>query len=675
MKIIKAKISREKEISFLTGSIPKSLISFSIPFILSILVQNLYGAVDLLVVGNFATTSDVSAVTIGSQLMTLVTQLIIGFATGITVLVGQYYGAKDKKGISRTIGTSVILFSFIAIILMAIYLGFHKHLISLMKTPFEAIGETEEYLFVCALGIVFIAGYNVISSILTAMGDSKTPFIFVLIACLINVVLDILFVKKFHMGALGAAIATTIAQAGSFFFALIFLKRNGIGVSITREDFHFDKKEIINIVLIGGPVALQNMLVNASFLFITTIINQMGVVASAAVGVVEKLITFIFVPATAMGTAVGAASAQNIGANQLERAKKTMWWGILIALIPAIIFTLLCQFFGSSLAGIMTKDPEVIEMSADYLRSYVFDVLMVSFVFSMNGFFNSFGKSWFSLIHSLLTTFAVRIPLAYFISTIDGSTLFELGWASPLSTFVSLILCLIFLSKIKPQKSMYTADATTSEIRESPGNFVITIAREYGSGGRLIGESIAKKLGISFYNRNLIDLTAKRSGLAENYITHQEEYISSRFIWTSPTGGRNVGSPAFSNYYSNIDTMFNTQSQIIREIAEKEACVIVGRCADYVLRDHPNCINVFIYANLENRKKQLVQKYGVDIKKAEETALNTDRGRANYYRFYTGKKWGDREQYQLMIDSGMLGIEDTAELIVQSVRKLYPSIQ
>lgn len=440
---------RKQELSFITSSIPKAMLAFSGPFMLGILVQNLYGAADLFVVGHFGATTDVSAVTIGSQLMSIITQLIIGFATGITMLVGQYFGARDNKKLAQTVGTSVYLFAGVGVLLTLLYLVFHKFLVSAMQTPAEAVYATEQYLFVCALGIIFIVGYNVISSILTGLGDSKTPFLFVLVACIINIVLDVILVKYVHMGALGAAIATTTAQGGSFLFSLVFLFKKGLGILFTRSDLRFNARESKRIIKIGGPVAVQNVLVGMSFLFITAIINQMGLTASAAVGVVEKLITFLFVPATAIGTAVGTASSQNLGAHQFKRAKNCMWWGIGLALVPAVIITIFCQFGGAHLAGIMSGDAEVIGLAANYLRSYILDIILVSFVFSMNGVFNSCGKSWFSLMHSLITTFAVRVPMAFLLSRVANSSLFLIGWAAPASTLVSLVMCLVYLRRLK----------------------------------------------------------------------------------------------------------------------------------------------------------------------------------------------------------------------------------
>lgn len=447
------KAEQKAKISFVQGSIPKALLFFAGPVMLSVLVQNLYGAVDLFVVGNYATTADVSAVTIGSQLMTLLTQLIIGFATGITMLIGQYFGAGNKKGLSQTVGASVILFGIGAVLLTGIYLALHAYFPIMMQAPGESAEKAAQYLFFCSFGIVFIVGFNVTTSILTGMGDSKTPFLFVLVACMINVFLDIVLVRYVGMGAMGAAIATTIAQAGSFIFSLIFLRVKGLGFPLDKGDFRFNKKQIGRILRIGGPVALQNVLVSASFLFITAIINQMGLAASAAVGVVEKLITFLFVPAIGMSIAVGTASAQNIGAGQLPRGRKCMWWGIVLALIPAVFIVIFCQFKGEMLTRVMTQDPEVIVLATNYLQSYIFDVLVVSFVFCMNGYFNSYGKSWFSLVHSLITTFGVRIPMSFLLSRLPETSLYLIGWASPTSTFVSLIFCLFFLMWLSRKES------------------------------------------------------------------------------------------------------------------------------------------------------------------------------------------------------------------------------
>jgi len=441
-----------KERSMTSGSIAGSMLRFVGPYLLTIIVQNLYGAVDLLVVGQFATTADVSAVTIGSQLMSMVTQLVIGFATGTTVLVGQYYGAKNKERLSVVTGTSATIFTVFAVVITGAFLVLHETLVTLMQTPAVAVIPTRQYLFACAIGIVFIVGFNIISSIMMGVGDTKTPFLFILIACIINVVLDIILVKFVGLGALGAAIATTAAQVGSVLFSLIYLAKKGLGYSLSRKNFKPESGMTKKIVKIGGPVAIQNVLVGTSFLFITAIINSMGLQQSAAVGVVEKLINFLFMPSVAFGAAVSTMSAQNIGAGHYGRAKKSLWYGVLMALIPSAIMVVFCQFAGEVLTGIFTGDRAVVLISAEYLRSYVMDCMLVSFIFSVNGYFNSCGYSWFTLLHSVLTTFALRIPLSYIFSLSAGSSLYMIGWSAPLSSVASAVLCFLFLLYIRKRK-------------------------------------------------------------------------------------------------------------------------------------------------------------------------------------------------------------------------------
>ena len=440
-----------KQASFLSGSVPKAILHFVWPFMLGIIVQNLYGAIDLFVVGQYATTVDVSAVTIGSQLMAIVTQLVIGLATGITVLIGRYFGANKKEELTNTTTASIIVFGIIAVFLTLIYLLFHTQMVYLMQTPPEAIQATKEYLFVCSIGILFIVGYNIITNILTGLGDSKTPFLFILVACIINIGLDILLVKYFHLGALGAAIATTIAQAGSFLFSIIYIKWKGLGFPIWNIKLLEWKQQVKKLLKIGTPISIQNVLISISFLFITAIINQFGLIASAAVGIVEKLITFLFVPAISLGTVVGTATSQNYGANNPARAKEFLWWSIGIALLPSIIIAIFCQFQGHLLTAILSNDALAQDLAANYLKSYIFDILFVSFVFCFNGYFNSLGKSAFTLFHSLITTFAVRIPLAYFLSELPNTSLYLIGWAAPISTLISLLLCLYYLRKIKTE--------------------------------------------------------------------------------------------------------------------------------------------------------------------------------------------------------------------------------
>lgn len=411
----------------------------------TILLQQFYGATDLFVVGHFATTSDVVAVSIGSQIMMMLTHMILGLTTGTTVLLGQYFGAKNEERLSKTVGGAVPLFASIAIIATIAMLFLCSKIVSLMNTPTQAIDVTRSYITICSSGLVFIIGYNVISAIMRGLGDSKSPMIFVAVACVINVVLDLVFVCNFGMGASGTALATVIAQFGSLAFAIIFLRRRGIGFKFHTHDIRFERKTTRDTLVIGSPLALQNILVSISFLFITLIINRMGLVASASAGVVEKLIGFLMLPSIAFSAAVSTMAAQNIGAGQFARAKKSMWAGIRISLCCAIVVCTYSQFFGETLTRLLTADQAVITMAAEFIRTYSIDCIMVAFVFCMNGFFNANCHSMFSMTHSIISTFAGRIPLAIFFSGLPGATMLTIGFAAPASTLISIILCFFFL--------------------------------------------------------------------------------------------------------------------------------------------------------------------------------------------------------------------------------------
>lgn len=432
----------------LHGNVFKALMIFAIPYMISNLLQVLYGSVDLLVVGQFGQTYDVSGVSIGSQAMALVTNFVLGLTTGVTVLLGQYVGAHDENKLSKTVGGGIAMAATIAVILTVLLLLFNHQIVMFMNTPKEAIQATRDYLLVCSIGVIFIIGYNVVSAILRGLGDSKTPLLFVFIACIINIIVDFILVGYFHMGAKGAAVATVLAQGFSFIFAVLYLMKKGLG-------FHFHKKDICfsiylnKILQIGFPIGFQSVLVNLSFLIITIVINGMGVIASASVGVVEKLMGFLMLPSMALGASLSTIVAQNVGAKQYTRAKQSLKYAIMFCFGFAIIITTICVIDGSIFTRIFTQDQEVIYNGALYLKFYSLDCLLTSFLFCLNGYLNGYKKTVFTMLHSLTATFLGRIPLTLFISSIPGITLLHMGIAAPLSTIISLVMIYVYFKKTK----------------------------------------------------------------------------------------------------------------------------------------------------------------------------------------------------------------------------------
>ena len=440
-----------KELNLTQGSVPKVLLQFAVPFLVANILQALYGGADLFVVGQYDDSAGVAAVAIGSQVMQTITGIILGITTGTTVLIAIATGAKDNRKVASTIGSSIWLFSITGIILTLLLL--HSQIAEWMHTPTEAMSDTKSYILVCSTGILFIIGYNVVCGILRGLGDSKTPLYFIALACIINIVLDFILVGYFHLGATGAAIATVTAQGVSFATALCFLHRKGFHFEFTRRDIRLNGVLSKRILALGAPIALQDALINVSFLIITVIVNQMGVIASASLGVVEKIIVFAMLPPMAISSAVATMTAQNYGAGLIRRMNQCLLSGIGLALIFGVTVCLYSQFLPETLTAFFSKDPAVISMAAEYLKGYSIDCVIVSFVFCINSYFSGQGNSLFPMIHSLIATFLFRIPLSYWFSQIDSSSLFIMGFAPPLSTIVSLLICIWYLRYTKDKRS------------------------------------------------------------------------------------------------------------------------------------------------------------------------------------------------------------------------------
>jgi len=425
-----------KELNLTQGSVPKVLLQFAVPFLIANVLQALYGGADLFVVGQYDDSASVAAVAIGSQVMQTITGIILGITTGTTVLIAIATGAKDNRKVASTIGSSVWLFSIVGVLLTLVMVVFHGQIAELMHTPAEAMADTKSYILVCSTGILFIIGYNVVCGILRGLGDSKTPLYFVGLACVINIVLDFILVGYFHLGATGAALATITAQGGSFVISLWFLHGHGFHFEFTRKDIRLNKNLSKKIMVLGAPIALQDALINISFLIITVIVNQMGVIASASLGVVATM------------------TAQNYGAGLIQRMNKCLASGIGIALVFGVSVCVYSQFLPETLTAFFSKDVAVVAMAAEYLRGYSIDCIIVSFVFCINSYFSGQGNSLFPMIHSLIATFLFRIPLSYWFSQIDSSSLFLMGFAPPLSTVASLLICIWYLRY--NQKRMYS---------------------------------------------------------------------------------------------------------------------------------------------------------------------------------------------------------------------------
>ncbi len=444
------------------GKILSSLIKFALPVLLALFLQSLYGGVDLLVVGQFAETADVSGVATGSTLMQTLTMVITGLAMGITILVGQRIGEKNPEEAGKAIGSGIYLFIIVGVILTIVLGVCADGLAQLLHAPVEAFSHTRIYIRICGLGSMFIVAYNVLGAIFRGIGDSKTPLITVCIACVLNIVGDLLFVAVFHMGASGAALATVISQAVSVIISMVIISKKDLPFKLTKDSLRMDASTIGKELQLGIPIALQEFLVGISFLAIQTIVNSIDVISSAGVGVAEKVCAFIMLVPSAYMQSMAAFVAQNMGANKADRAKKALIYGILTSLAVGVVmgtFTFIC---GDLLAGIFAKDSAVIAAAHDYLRAYAIDAFLTAILFCMIGYYNGCGNTLFVMIQGIVGAIGVRLPVVYFMSQIEGASLFMIGLGTPAATIVQILMCLLFMTYLNMRKNHLPDDTGSS---------------------------------------------------------------------------------------------------------------------------------------------------------------------------------------------------------------------
>lgn len=425
------------------GNILGSLVRFAVPVLLSLFLQALYGGVDLLVVGQFASTADVSGVATGSMLLQTMTMIVTGLAMGITVVVGERIGRREPVQAGRAIGSGICLFGVCAVFLTAVMAGGAETLSVLMHAPEEALSQTAAYVRICGAGSVFIVAYNVLGAVFRGIGDSKTPLFTVAVACVINIAGDLLLVAGFHMGAAGAALATVAAQAISVLLSFGLIRKKTLPFVFSREFIRFDRRYVVLELKVGIPVALQEFLVGISFLVIQMIVNSFGVVFSAGVGVGEKVCSFIMLVPSAYMQSMSAFVAQNMGAGNPGRAKRALGCGIATSLAAGVVMGYLSFFHGDMLASIFSKDSAVIEAAHSYLKAYAFDCLLTPFLFCFTGYYNGREKTMFVMAQGIIGAFLVRIPVVYLISRIPGASLFQIGLGTPASSLVQITLCFI----------------------------------------------------------------------------------------------------------------------------------------------------------------------------------------------------------------------------------------
>lgn len=441
---------------FTQGNILKKLVAFMMPILGALILQAAYGAVDLLVVGRFGSTSGLSAVSTGSQVLNLVTFVVIQFAMGITVLIARYLGEKRPERIGAVIGGGAVVFTMMSVALFIAMVGFARPISVLMQAPAEAVDLTASYVRICGAGIFFIVAYNLLSAIFRGLGDSKSPLLFVLVACIVNIIGDLVLVAGLHMDAAGAAIATVTAQALSVIFAVMLLLKKALPFAITKKDFRLNT-QCRKFLKIGLPLALQEFLTQISFLALCAFVNRLGLEASSGYGVACKIVNFAMLVPSSLMQSMASFVSQNIGAGKKKRAKQSMFTGIGVGLAVGCVVFVLVLFKGDVLCSAFSTDAAVIQNGFAYLKGFAPETLVTAILFSMVGYFNGNNKTVWVMTQGLLQTLLVRLPLAYFMSIQPNSSLTKIGLAAPVATTVGIVLNVgffIYLNRAEQRKSI-----------------------------------------------------------------------------------------------------------------------------------------------------------------------------------------------------------------------------
>lgn len=424
---------------FTQGSILKKMIKFMIPILGALVLQAMYGAVDLMIVGQFGTTSGLSGISTGSNIMNLATFVVAGLAMAVTVQISKYICMKNEERIGRLLGATIALFSIISVVVSVVLIVFAPQLSVLMQAPEEALDLTVQYVRICGTGFLLITAYNTISSVFRGLGDSKSPLIFVAIACCVNIVGDLVLVAGFGLNVIGAAVATVAAQGISVLLSVLIIRKKKLPFHIHKQDICLNE-EIKGIFKIGTPIALQELLTQLSFLALCAFVNSLGLAASSGYGVASKIQGFVMLIPGSLMQSMSSFVSQNVGAGKEKRAFRAMLTGIGIGAVVGVFVFIGVVFYGDVLAGIFTNDAAVVQEAFHYLRGFALEAIVTAVLFSFMGYYNGHARTFWVMIQGLAQTFIVRLPMAYIMTMQPDANLFKIALSAPSATIFGIVL-------------------------------------------------------------------------------------------------------------------------------------------------------------------------------------------------------------------------------------------
>ena len=644
-----------------TEKIGKLIRKFSVPCIISMVVNALYNLVDQIFVGRGVGFLGNGATNIIFPLSVLAFAFAAMIGDGTTAFLSLKLGEKKEDDAKIGVGNGIIVSIIISIVISILSLLFLPQIVDLLGCTDNIKPYALQYGYVIASGFVFMTIGTVLNSLIRADGNPKYSMITMVAGAILNTILDPIFIFILNMGVTGAAIATIVSQLLTAILNVLYVKRFK-SIKLTKESFRFNGKIIKKILSLGVSSFITEISIVALITCENNMLKKCGMqsrfgsdIPLTVLGIVMKISNIL--TSVIIGIAVGSQpiTGYNYGAEKYDRVKKTLKYVLTISTFISVFAAILFHTIPDKLISIFGKGDELYtEFACMAFRRYLLLACTYGIQFPAGIFFQSIGKSTKSAIISLSRQLLLLIPAMIILGNtfgIDGVL-----YSGPVADAIAFILSSILL--ILEIKTLNTKIVNNDEIEEtivknsSKKPYIITISRQYGSGGRYIGKLVAEKLGIKLYDKEILEQISQKTGLSVDYIkTIEQKRNEVDLINDIAVNGLN-----------NQDELFIEESELIKEISQKEPCVIIGRCSNYVLKDNPNVLNVFIASNMENKIKRVTNFYKVK-EDAEKQIKKIDKERANHYKHYTGEEWGKTSNYDLCLNSDALGIETAVDLI------------
>lgn len=661
----------EKEETNILGTekIGKLIRKFSIPCIISLLVNSLYNIVDQIFIGWGVGYLGNGATNVVFPLTMICLAFALMFGDGASAYLSLKLGENKKEEAAKGVGNGIAISAIIAIVFCIATLVFLPQLLNLFGCTENLREYALKYGSIIAIGLPFMIMGTTLNSIIRADGSPKYSMTTMLTGAILNTILDPIFIFVFKMGVEGAAIATVASQIVTFVLNIIYIKRFK-SIKVSKDSFKLKG----NVVKKVSTLGISSFITQMSIVFVMAAENNLlgkygaqsefgSEIPITVLGIVMKISQIL--NSIIIGIAAGAQPifGYNYGARKFDRVKQTLKIVLGTSVIISTSAFILFQTIPDKLISIFgSGDEKYMEFACMAFRIYLMLTIFNGIQIPSGIFFQAIGKSSRSAILSLSRQILFLIPAMIIFSSMFGikGVLFAGPFADLLAFIIASTLLIIEVKHLKQTniKSEALPDDTSIDNKLSK-HVVITVSREYGSGGRYVGRLIAEKLGIKLYDKEFIEKVAEKTGFSEEYIESNEQKRDALAVLNN----------GFYSEFNNSDELFIEESKLIKEVAEKESCVIIGRCADFILKDMENVIKVFIHSNMEDKIKRATEIYGLDKAKAEKEIKRIDKQRANHYKYYTEKEWNDSANYDISINSDTLGVEKTAELICQIVEE------